>query len=72
MNTLASGDDPVADNDGKTHTPASAQSLTLPVGKATVTATAEGHKTRVTTVTIALGKTENLALEMPANAPSLF
>ena len=62
----------VAGNDGRSLTAASARPLTLPVGKATITATAEGHKTRITTVTIAQGKTEKLDLDLPSAEPSLF
>ena len=62
----------VAGNDGKSLTATSAQPITLPVGKATITATAEGHKTRVATVSIAQGKTEKLELDLPSAEPSLF
>jgi len=62
----------IAANDGKTHDAKSGQKLTLVVGKATITATLAGHNTKLATVTIANGKHETLALDLPAAEPSLF
>ena len=62
----------VAANDGKTHKAKSGESLSLPVGKATITATLAGHGTKLSTVTIANGKTETIELDLPAAEPSLF
>jgi PRTRC genetic system protein E len=62
----------IAANDGKTRDAKSGQKLTLPVGKATITATLAGRNTKLATVTIANGKDETLALDLPAAEPSLF